>query len=1334
MYHFIQVVTYFDAFTRQVWISNNEGKSWRIIDSIPPNSATLLVPHPFDNRMGFILTDKTTHYRTDDRGETWHSFDVPAPPSLISEPLTFHSTKHDHVLYQGMVCEKDGWWGSLCHDELFASTDFFESDKRIVTLPGGNKDSGGVVALAMVSKFAVVATKSFNLGSQDEMVLFVSTDAQNWGRAQFPHTTASKLRENAYTIVESTLHSLGVDVLLYPRSAVGTLFVSNSNGTQFVQSLQNTNRNREGFVDFENIYGIEGVGIANAVDNAVEVDGRGVEKVIKTFATFDDGSSWAPLLAPEKDAQNNPIGCDVSHPSSCSLHLHSVTSPHNIGRVFSSPAPGYVLGVGNVGDRLKPYRECDTFLSTDGGVSWKMVHKDSHIYEFGDKGSLMVLASDEEVIDKVLYSSDAGLSWQVLDLGIKIKARALTTVSDSTSQKFLLLGTVDRESKGGDDQAHAAIFLDFATLPRNKCTDNDLEKWYARNGRGRKCVMGHQQWYHRKKPEADCYMGDKFTDPVEHEERCECEDEDYECDFNYVLEDNKCIPQGPEPIPAGVCEDASGTYMGSSGYRLIPGNTCLGGVRKDDKVKKDCAKAQLPAGEISHQTFEFPSRVHQHEYFRESRTILVRLDDGSIYQSSNDGYTWTHIRPNDRFLGFYMHAHSNDRAYLITTSFEIYHTIDAGKTWNSMKVPLAASIFGAPIMSFHPQESDWIIWMGGTGDCNNFASDCHAEAFYTTNNGGKWDKIETYVKSCGWARDTDLKIDRQLILCESYRNKKGNQRYFGAANPLELWEGSDFYKNKVKLFDNIVGFTKFSEYLIVAEFHPQEVSLDLQVSLDGKHFAIGMFPSDLRINNHAYTVLESSTDSIFLHLTVSERPFAEYGSILKSNSNGTFFGVSVEQVNRNKEGFVDFEKMIGLDGIALINIVANPHDAEISGHKKLQTRITHNDGGSWKPLTPPNRDSNKQSYACSSTYLKKCALHLHGYTARRDPRATYSTPSVPGLIMGVGNVGEFLELYGDSDTFLSRDGGFIWEEIHKGAYLWEYLDSGSLLVMADDEHPTNVVLFSTDQGLSWHEYNFGESMRVESIVTVPEDTSRRIILLGSYPRSPRVTVAVHVDFSSLLRRQCVLDVKNSVDDDFELWSPSEQREEQCLFGRKTLFHRRIRDRECYVGDQQKDVEKLVQNCTCIDSDFECEFNHVRNEDGECVLIPGMTPLPSDDSVCRNDDVDFWYDRTAYRKIPHSSCTGGKRPDRGAEHICPGPRHHSACTIRLPEQRPSFSSGSFADSGLVATVLSIPFFLFGLAGIGWERVMSQSSDLRARYGYRTVPVDEDAQVLRFEDDE
>lgn len=94
----------------------------------------------------------------------------------------------------------------------------------------------------------------------------------------------------------------------------------------------------------------------------------------------------------------------------------------------------------------------------------------------------------------------------------------------------------------------------------------------------------------------------------------------------------------------------------------------------------------------------------------------------------------------------------------------------------------------------------------------------------------------------------------------------------------------------------------------------------------------------------AYTILESSTMSVFLHVTTSEPPAPYWGNILKSNSNGTYYGLSMDNVNRNDAGYVDFEKMIGLDGIALVNVVSNPHEAPLTKRKLLQTRITHNDG------------------------------------------------------------------------------------------------------------------------------------------------------------------------------------------------------------------------------------------------------------------------------------------------------------------------------------------------------------------------------------------------------
>lgn len=79
-------------------------------------------------------------------------------------------------------------------------------------------------------------------------------------------------------------------------------------------------------------------------------------------------------------------------------------------------------------------------------------------------------------------------------------------------------------------------------------------------------------------------------------------------------------------------------------------------------------------------------------------------------------------------------------------------------------------------------------------------------------------------------------------------------------------------------------------------------------------------------------------------MTVSEPPAPYWGNILKSNSNGTYFGLSLDGVNRNEHGYVDFEKMINLDGIALVNVVSNMQEAAVTRRKEIQTRITHNDG------------------------------------------------------------------------------------------------------------------------------------------------------------------------------------------------------------------------------------------------------------------------------------------------------------------------------------------------------------------------------------------------------
>jgi len=52
--------------------------------------------------------------------------------------------------------------------------------------------------------------------------------------------------------------------------------------------------------------------------------------------------------------------------------------------------------------------------------------------------------------------------------------------------------------------------------------------------------------------------------------------------------------------------------------------------------------------------------------------------------------------------------------------------------------------------------------------------------------------------------------------------------------------------------------------------------------------------------------------------------------------------------------------------------------------------------------------------------------------------------------------------------------------------------------------------------------------------------------------------------------------------------------------------------------------------------------------------------------------------------------------------------------------------------------SVPWFLIGVIGIAWEHASlllgSMTGGYGERSGYRDLPVDEDAQILHFEDEE
>ena len=1212
--------------------SEDTGQEWGTVNDVPEGQARDLVLHPFNKEVAYVWGEKSTHWITDDRGKSWRSFDIEGYPAQLGLPFSFHAADSDKVIvnvctelflcnemayytkdafktpavemrrdtrscvfarstpqFQTSASDKDddrvvcvvkGRYAnpsSTKDNRLVVSDDYFQDEEEEPVLEG-DRTVQGIINIAVVKGFLVAAASA---KGTDELAMYVTDDAQTWHRAVFPND--HKLEEDAYTILESTNYSIQVDVMTTtPINAMGVLFTSNSNGTYFTRNIEHTNRNYRGIVDFEKVAGIQGIVLVNVVDNWKDVETSPLaEKKIKSKISFDDGRDFQPLTTDDEDE----------------IHLHSVSQMTNSGRVFSSPAPGLVMGVGNKGKHLKEYEECDLYVSDDAGLTWRKALKEAHKYEFGDMGSVLLAIYDEGPTDTIQYSLNHGKSWEEADLGDKVRAKLLTTTPDSTSLKFFLMATTG----GGSELEHMAIAIDFAELHEGECKDQDFEQWHARvDEKGEPiCIMGRTQSYRRRKADADCFVNDEFRDPVPVFEACPCAKEDFECDYNFVpSEDGRgCNPAGSLPVPDDQCGSPDAKYMGSSGFRLIPGNECdrkaEGAVALDGETERSCNDTITPpaSGQITRELTTFRAR-HFEEYFYLERTdrstgtdetIVMRTDEREVYITTDAGKTWDQILKDEEITAIYPHQHFNDVVYFLTGSKKVFYSINRGATMGEFTAPAEPTRDKLQILGFHADYKDWLIWTGAV-DCDGSGkSNCHNVAFFSEDRGATWDHRLRYVNKCEFIKKEGRGGNEKLVYCEQYKDEKPD-------NPLQLKWSDNWFADDHKPFDDIIDFATMSEFIVVAARREDDrEALTCHTSVDGKTFANARFPPSFEVPaQKAYTVLDSSTHAVFLHVTVNNREESEYGSIIKSNSNGTSYVMSLNGVNRNSRGYVDFEKMLGLEGVILVNTVANIAEADQGKSKKLRTMITHNDGAQWAPLQAPSKDAEGRNYQCDPKDTLTCSLHLHSYTERRDPRATFSSPSAVGLMMGVGNVGQYLGRKPDADTFITRDGGVEWYPVKKGNYMWEYGDQGSIIVIVEEDVATRSVFYTLNEGKDWQEYEFAEAdFTVASISTVPSDRSRNLILWGKDSSSGSKVATVNLDFTGLAEKQCQLDEKNPEKGDYYLWEPKHPtQEDSCLFGHVAQYHRKRPEAKCYNGLDIPHLHDIARDCECTREDFE----------------------------------------------------------------------------------------------------------------------------------------------------
>ncbi|GAP90511.1 putative vacuolar protein sorting targeting protein pep1 [Rosellinia necatrix] len=1285
-----------------IWRSSDGGTKWNKAKGIDHEKSVGLIMHKYDPDRAYVLTLGNVHWKTADKGETWEEFRTDARTSDFTDTfgnwMTFHADDPDKILFTGMECEgffceeltmytTDGfkekakllrrqtqgcWWAKsslafttgvsdldatriMCivrsgmfspqnENRLYMSDDYFrasdgdDAPNEIEVNLNGDRPAQGVVRLVEVKKYLLAATIS---PSSAEMALFVTDDTKVWHRAIFPQD--HPLIESAYTVLESTNYSIQIDVRENKRTSapMGTLLTSNSNGTYFTRNIEHTNRNQQTYVDFEKVTGIQGVFLVNQVDNWEAVDKEDATKKIHTFITFDDGRTFEAIKAGDDN-----------------IHLHSITEANNVGPIFSSPAPGLVMGNGNRGKSLKDYWESSLYISDDAGKTWAKGPKGPHKYEFGDQGSILLAIQDSKEADvqEIKYSLDHGKKWNTAKLpdNLSVLPWVLTTTQDSTGLKFLLTAQVGSKESAN----YCIVSIDFEGLHQDKCEKGDMEEWYARKDDDGTpgCIMGHTQKFHRRKKDAKCFIKEAFKEPTPETSLCECTSTDFECDFNFVRNGEECEQKGPVLSPKEACksDDPEETFMGSSGWRLIPGNDCkrTKGAQKDDKKEWKCSDMKPRPSNNSGEIVVTPNTFGKFDMFEkhylerseistnEGETIIARPENvfdgtGDIFITHDHGKTWATPKElkGKNIYAITTHAYVKDMAFFLTTKQEVYYTTDRGKSIDSFKAPdpLDQQSSVSPL-SFHPDRPEWLIWHGKKCIDDN---KCYLRASFSPDRGDNWHTLKRYVRQCEFTGSNAYKFrSKSQIIC-SARARESNDP---DSNPLQLLYTDEPLKGEFTVaLEHITRFATMAEFIVVATENTTEGTLSALASIDGQTYAHAHFPPNFQVpHQNQFTVLDSSTRAInlFVGTGSEDRP---YGSILKSNSNGTSYVLSISSVNAGDGWYVDFEKMLGLEGVALVNTVAN-QDSD-SEPKNLQTRISHNDGAQWSFLPPPQKDVEGKPYSCSSRHGDTiCALHLHGYTERVDRRKTYSSESAIGLMFGLGNVGPILGEAEDADTFMTQDAGLSWKEVKKGRWTWSYGDQGSIVVLAQKNTKTKLVSYSLDRGETWQDKEFSESdVIITDITTLRSGSSRNFLLWGQRGKE---LITFNLDFSGLTDKPCVHDEKDADRSDYELWSPAHPLQPNgCLFGHKNWYLRKKKDRACYNDRQLQQVHN-VETCECTRQDYECDYNYELDAHNYCALVDGLRPKDPE-QACRDDPEKIeYYELTGLRRIPLTTCKGG----------------------------------------------------------------------------------------------
>ncbi|KAG0000029.1 vacuolar protein sorting/targeting protein PEP1 [Modicella reniformis] len=225
-----------------------------------------------------------------------------------------------------------------------------------------------------------------------------------------------------------------------------------------------------------------------------------------------------------------------------------------------------------------------------------------------------------------------------------------------------------------------------------------------------------------------------------------------------------------------------------------------------------------------------------------------------------------------------MHDENEKQAYLLTNK-DIYVSRNGGDTFDQFDFPARPNQFGFPLIDFHPDKDE-----------------CFTRLYSSQNAERSWAEVDYWVDKAVYASRRKLDMPDNGVFAMTWKK------------PMP----KNFYAVDAFLAVPVVSIGVRCEMRLATILFYMHHGM-----------AQAVFPPNIRVDKNGFTVLQSTTGALMVDVAKPNVPGREHGRLFKSNSNGTFFSLQLDNTNRNEQQLVDWEKIGGIEGVVLANQVIN---------------------------------------------------------------------------------------------------------------------------------------------------------------------------------------------------------------------------------------------------------------------------------------------------------------------------------------------------------------------------------------------------------------------------